>query len=287
MIRSRIALGIALWLATASPALAWDPDADPPPAADPPDEAVPAGLYLVTETYAGDVVTRDGPLTTYVTDTVHQITGSYARVLGSVGTGAASAFDGSAFNGRAALSDGRAVAGTYYENFVRTAAGFVPVSVVFFQDDSELARLAAAPTVTPTPAATSAPRASEPNPLPAPTPAPATARVTPLVEPADPPAVPPPAPIAPLPDRDLEVLRGRRIGIDLSGPQVAGWRFIAGPAVLLGPPSGGSADVFVARWDALAAPGSAWVCTFAISYRDGAVRTLTVRVTVRAPGLVG
>ena len=33
------------------------------------------------------------------------------------------------------------MAGTYYENYVLTEAGFIPVSIVFFQDDAELADL--------------------------------------------------------------------------------------------------------------------------------------------------
>src|SRR5207245_9076514 len=106
--------------------------------------APPPGISYVTDTYLADVVTVSGPLTSYTTTTVHESTGSYARVLDEVGTGTPSTFDGAAFNGRATLTDGRAVAGTYYENYVLTSDGFVPVSVVFFQDDAELARQRAA-----------------------------------------------------------------------------------------------------------------------------------------------
>lgn len=77
---------------------------------------IPEGVYLVTETYVRDVVTIEGPLTTYETETVAWSPGSYARELETVGTGTASALDGAAFNGRLALSDGRPVAGTFYEN---------------------------------------------------------------------------------------------------------------------------------------------------------------------------
>jgi hypothetical protein len=135
----------------ATPALAWDPDSldagtpDPasPSAPDPaPLIAPPPGIYYVTDTYVADVVTTEGSLTTYLTTTIHESTGSYARVLDVVATGQESSFDGTSFNGRVTLSDGRAVAGTYYENYVLTSSGFVPVSIVFFQDDSELARLA-------------------------------------------------------------------------------------------------------------------------------------------------
>ncbi|MHB8631777.1 MAG: hypothetical protein ACYC9W_07610, partial [Candidatus Limnocylindria bacterium] len=128
MKRLILAASLALALGTARPVLAWDPygdelDAGSEPSVwtpEPAPVAPPPGVYLVTETYAGDSVTRAGPVTTYSTETIHQSTGSYARVLESVGTGGASAYDGVAFNGRAALTDGRTVAGTYYENYVRT-----------------------------------------------------------------------------------------------------------------------------------------------------------------------
>ena len=108
-----------------SPAFAWDPDQvdpiDPGPApgawTPEPAPVPPPGIYLVTDTYAGDSITRAGDVTTYSTETVHEITGSYARVLDTVGTGTSSAYDGAAFNGRAVMTDGRAVAGTYYEEF--------------------------------------------------------------------------------------------------------------------------------------------------------------------------
>ena len=134
-----------------STASAWAPDSYVEPADEPDGSgwaptvdavAPPEGVYLVSETYVDDVVSRNGPVTTYATETVHEITGSYARVLESVPTGARSGYDGAAFNGRAMLTDGRPVAGTYYENFVRTDSGFVAVSIVFFQDDLEIARAA-------------------------------------------------------------------------------------------------------------------------------------------------
>jgi hypothetical protein len=148
--KAGIAVVVAvLSLAAARPALAWDPTRTPAPSVGAPTEpspdpapfiAPPPGIYYVTDTYVTDVVTTNGPRTTYSTETVHESTGSYARVLGEVGTGDASVFDGTSFNGRARLTDGRQVAGTYYENYVLTESGFVPVSVVFFQDDEELAR---------------------------------------------------------------------------------------------------------------------------------------------------
>src|SRR5207247_10928428 len=111
---------------------------------------VPAGHYYVTDTYVGDVVATSGATTTYRTTTVHESTGTYARAIDTVDTGISSAFDGLAFNGRAALTDGRALAGTYYENFVLTSDGYVPVSIVFFQDDSETRRRQAASSPPPT-----------------------------------------------------------------------------------------------------------------------------------------
>src|SRR6185503_17768973 len=122
---------------------------------------VPPGLYLVTEVYAGSVATTSGATTTYLTVTVRATPGTYARLLAVVGTGVASVFDGRSFNGRGRLSDGRAIAGAYYETFVLTATGFVPVNIVFFQDDSET-RAVIAPTAAPptSAAATPAPRAT-------------------------------------------------------------------------------------------------------------------------------
>jgi hypothetical protein len=291
-----------LWSFGSASALARDPYRDdayagsPPPAwsPEPAPVAAPVGIYLVTETYAGDSVVRSGALTTYSTETVHEVTGSYARVLESVVTGGRSAYDGAAFNGRAALTDGRGVAGTYYENYVWTDLGFVPVSVVFFQDDSELAR--------------STPVAAGPGP----TAGPATVSgVTLLLPPTgssggtgshviDPGGLPqdgagraPALPANPLarvaallPDRSIEVLRGRRTTIAFVGADVLAWRFVAGEAVALGALTGGPGDAFVARWDRLADPNTAWVLHFVVDYADGTSHERVVRVAVRAPGLV-
>src|SRR6185503_893135 len=98
-----------------------------PPVPDPVPFVVPAGLYYVTDTYLADVVATSDATTVYSTTTVHESTGTYARVVDVVGTGASSPFDGVAFNRRGALTDGQALAGTYYENFVLTASGYVPV----------------------------------------------------------------------------------------------------------------------------------------------------------------
>ena len=91
-----LAASIAAMLIATSPACGWDPDldvgrADPEPGnVSTPGSmpaAVPDGVYLVTETYVDDVVTHAGAVTTYATETMHEITGSYAKVLESVATG--------------------------------------------------------------------------------------------------------------------------------------------------------------------------------------------------------
>lgn len=300
MKRSLVAVvSVVAILGTSSPAHAWDPDSEEwYPEPEPPVQwsvaepiEPPAGIYLVTETYVEDVVTRSGPATVYSTETVHETTGSYARVLETVATGSRSDFDGAAFNGRAAMGDGRSVAGTYYENYIRTDAGFIPVSVVFFQDDLEIARASHGTTPLVEPART------EPT---APTAAPVAPRgaVTPAIDlPADR-TNPPPVgersePVAPsrtapgpLPDRTLEVLRARRIGISFLEPGVVRWRFSGGEVLLLGPAGGDASQRFVGRWDRLPPSGGTWVTRFTLEFVDGTARELTIRVSVRAPGLV-
>ena len=302
-----LCLAILLW--QGQPARAWDADEREYPEVEPPGPAEatwapeptpvepPEGIYLVTDVYAGDSVVQSGPVTTYTTDTVHEITGSYARVLESVGTGDTSTFDGASFNGRAALTDGRPVAGTYYENYVRTDDGFVPVSVVFFQDDSELARSSAPlPAAPPTPSETQ-PSGAAPTPSVSPVEAPLEGSdspvlgyVTPVIDVVDR-AAPPAAPAAPspssvLPDRSIEVLRGRRISILFSGADVRTWRALSTEGIALGPLSGTAGEPFVIRWDRLAPPNASWVSRFTVGYADGTSRELVVHVVVRAPGLV-
>ncbi len=303
-------LALAIVALPTSPALAWDVDQDDPmfdppsidvPVADwspePTPVAPPDGIYLVTDTYAGDSVVQSGPVTTYTTETVHEITGSYARVLENVATGDGSSFDGTSFNGRASLTDGRPVAGTYYENFILTEYGFAPVSVVFFQDDTELARSTAPqPAVQPAPSTSPTALVTAPAPSVAPIEArtgagepPVFGYVTPSIEDRDradaPPAFKPGGSIA-LPDRTIEVLRGRRISIFFAGADVRAWRAISTDGVALGPLSGSTTQSFIIRWDRLAPPNASWVARFAIDYADGTSRELVVRVTVRAPGLV-
>jgi hypothetical protein len=288
---------LATMLLGAAPAAAWDPEKviDPPPPAvswapEPAAVPPPPGIYLVTDTYAGDVVIHSGAVTTYATETVHQTTGSYARVLETVGTGGPSAYDGASFNGRAAMTDGRAVAGTYYENYVRLGDTFTPVSVVFFQDDAEIARALRLMT-----SRGSAPidrRSGSIGPgFVWPTNVPASGSVAPIVDhggPGEPgsPARPPAFTPTPLPDRAIEVLRGRRIGVSLDTPGARTWRLVSGEAAVLGPTSAPSGEPFVARWDRLPPPGGTWVVRFVIDFIDGTSRELALTVSVRAPGLV-
>jgi len=279
-------LAFVLLASGSSPAGAWDPyggadgAAEPPatePQADPaPFIAPPPDLYYVTDTYVADVVTVDGPLTTYTTTTVHESTGSYARVLATVGTGTASSFDGSAFNGRATLTDGRAVAGTYFENYVLTGDGFVPVSVVFFQDDAELARQRA---TAPQPgwsasgsAPVAPPSASAPIPIAACCsgvgPIIVTERETRDVEP--PLTVRPGVSLVPAsaPLTRVEVLRGRVVSIWLrafAGDReipVRAWSLVAGNPGDARSITGDGATPFRTSWARLAPPGSAFDLVF-------------------------
>jgi len=294
MNRLILALVLVTVVASARPALARDPYRDEPdldgPATwspEPAPVAPPPGIYLVTDTWAGDTVTRSGPLTTYATETLHETTGSYARVLQTVTTGGSSVYDGAAFNGRAALTDGRSVAGTYYENYIWTDAGFVPVSIVFFQDDSEIAREQSRARADPGPAV-----AAQRSPAPSPGPGPAaTPTMAPPVigQPAPPAPASTPSPVRPsvlLPDRSIEVLRGRRTTISFLGGDVRSWRFVSGEGVALGALTGTAADPFIARWDVLPPAGVTWVVRFLVGYADGTTHERVLRVAVRAPGLV-
>jgi hypothetical protein len=299
MKRLTVALVVVILLATAQSGLARDPYRDSEDlvsgpttwSAEPAPVAPPPGIYLVTDAWVGDSVTRSGPLTTYSTETVHETTGSYARVLETVATGGSSAYDGAAFNGRSSLTDGRSVAGTYYENYIWTEAGFVPVSVVFFQDDSEIAREQSRTRTEPSPVAT-AQRSPEPSLGSAPGPAATTppASRTPAYGAPTPPApAPTRSPVRPsvlLPDRSIEVLRGRRTAISFLGADVRSWRFVSGEGVALGALAGMAADPFFARWDVLAPAGATWVVRFLVDYSDGTTHERVVRVAVRAPGLV-
>jgi hypothetical protein len=252
----------------------------------------------VTDTYVADVVTSSGPLTTYSTNTIHESTGSYARVLDTVGTGASSAFDGSAFNGRRTLGDGRSVAGTYYENYALADGGFVPVSVVFFQDDAELARLRAV--ATPPPAVTPPPSASM-----------TTARAVapaccPTVRPVGNPA-PTPSPVRPIrqglslvpssgPISSLEVLRGRAVAlwprafVDDREVPVLSWALVSGDGGEARATVGSGGTPFQTSWPRLAPPGSAYelVLRILVDTPETGRRTVdaAIGVLVRSPALV-
>ncbi|HUQ41650.1 MAG TPA: hypothetical protein VM052_04035 [Candidatus Limnocylindrales bacterium] len=272
--------------------------------------AIPPGLYLVTDVYAGNVVTSSGGTTTYSTTTVHASPGTYARVLESVGTGMQSRFDGRSFNGRLRLADGRAVAGTYYETFILTPSGFVSVNIVFFQDDSETrqAQPTEAPRASSTAGVTAAPIAV-PTVVPVsstPTPAP-TAPVR-TASPATTPA--PPAPTAPprvpvfsagvaLSSRgpvlvSVEVLRGRRVElwprlyIDGVPAVVRTWRLIDGFADVVSRTSGGAVDPSVATWLTFTPDGAPSTMRFEITSdaAPGRAFIAIISVTVRSPALL-
>ena len=296
---------LGLLVVLSSPALAWDPtreDSRPEPIApqrepDPaPFIAPPPGLYYVTDTYVADVVNSSGPLTTYSTTTVHESTGSYARVLDTVGTGSSSAFDGSAFNGRRALGDGRPVAGTYYQNYVLADGGFVPVSIVFFQDDAELARLAVN---TPTPAA------SPPPPVPSPTTRPlalaccAAQQSVAITAPTPAPlkTIRPGISLLPVsaPLSTVEVLRGRAVSLwprafaDDREIPVRWWTVVGGDAGEAFATAGPGAVPFRSSWARLAPPGAAYELVFRIEVDapDTGHRTVdaVIAVIVRSPAL--
>ncbi|HEU5287821.1 MAG TPA: hypothetical protein VFV20_05410 [Candidatus Limnocylindria bacterium] len=298
-------LVVVLVALPAAPAHAWDPLGDEfdagPGDPDPMPFVVPEGLYAVTDVYAGDVVTTSGGTTTYTTETIHDTPGTFARVVDVVDSGAGSRFDGASFNGRAALPDGRPVAGIYYEDFVLTASGFVSVNIVFFQDDSAFrapaptAQPPAAtlpPSTTPSPvapvAAVAVPRASA-------TPAP-TARPTPEPEPARPivatagVALGPDAPVL----TSIEILRGRTVRLwpraFVGGAPVAtrSWRLVSGAADVMTRTAGGPGDACDATWLAPTLSAGAAVLRFEITTdaAPGRVLTATIAVAVRSPALM-
>jgi len=294
---------LLLW---SSPALAWDPSREgggdaPPEVEREPDPAPfiapPPGIYYVTDTYVADVVTSTGAVTTYSTTTVHESTGSYARVLDTVGTGASSAFDGSAFNGRRTLGDGRSVAGTYYENYVLGADGFVPVSIVFFQDDAELARLLSGTPVPGVNTAPSIPATTSATPRPSARACCATER--PVVTIASPTRAPiqPRISLIPLgaPLATLEVLRGRAVSLYPRAfvgdreVRVRSWTVIAGDAGEAVLTTGSGAVPFRTSWRHLAPPGAVFDVVFRIEVDtpETGHRTIdaAIGVVVRSPAL--
>ena len=264
-----------------------------PPVPDPVAFVVPTGLYFVTDTYVADVVATSDATTIYSTTTVHESTGSYARVIDSVATGASSPFDGMAFNGRAALTNGQALAGTYYENFVLTAGGYVPVSIVFFKDDSETKRRQAV--------SSSAPKATA-SPVPA----------VPTTQPRDAialsPSIRPQASIQPVPRTvrtgvslapegptlaSAEVLRGRlvqfwpRVFIDNVDVPIRSWRLLSAQPDHISA-STGSRQPLAAQWIRMPASGVSWSLRFEIFPDVSPTERLEaeISVTLRSPALV-
>jgi len=303
-------------LALAQPAFAWDPyrdELDPGDQTepDPVPLVVPEGIYLVTDVYAGDTISRDGRTTTYSTATIRETPGTYARVLESVGTGSQSDHDGSSFNHRASLPDGRAVGGTYYEDFVLTPKGFVSVNIVFFQDD----RLTSVDDVSgPRPPVTTA---SAPPPPPSPPSTPpisdapvyrpasqepshATTRERAIDDRGDRVAdrrvasagvsLSPSGPILP----SIEVLRGRSVSlwprafVDGRAVAVRTWRIAEGAPDVVSIASGTAEQPCVASWLTLARPGEVFVVTFEVTADAVPGRFLPASVTidVRSPALL-
>jgi hypothetical protein len=266
-----------------------------PPVPDPVAFVVPAGLYYVTDTYVADAVATSDATTVYSTTTVHESTGTYARVIDTVDTGASSAFDGMAFNGRGALTTGQALAGTYYENFVLTAGGYVPVSIVFFQDDSETRRrqgvspstVAPKATASPAPAVTTARRPAETT-LP-----PSIEQQVPI-EPARPTMR---AGMSLAPDgptlASAEVLRGRlvqfwpRVFANGVAVPILSWRLVSARPDRISS-STGSTQPFAAQWIRMPAPGVSWSLRFEIFSEVAPTERLEaeITVTVRSPALV-
>jgi hypothetical protein len=294
-------------------ALAWDPDRERGAPASQPTPAptvAPDGLYRVTEVYSGDVVTTTGNVTSYDTTTVQADPGTYARVVDVVRTGESSVYDGRSMNVRAHLPDGRAVAGTYYEDFVPTSSGFVSVNIVFFQDDRAFAE-ATAPTPAP---ATPAPVATRTPPLGAVVTPPPFASAAPWTFVSAAPRVPTPpvatrrpiAPAVPAPSAgvalgptapvlaSIEVLRGRTVHMWLrafvGGAPVAvrAWRLVEGSADRMSRVAGSGVEPLDAMWTTLAPAGSWLVLRFEVSTDAAPGRTLvaTISVIVRSPALL-
>jgi hypothetical protein len=294
-------LVLAVALIPAIQAQAREPfeDESPPvvPTPDPVAFVVPAGLYYVTDTYVADVVATSDVTTIYSTTTVHESTGTYARVIDSVDTGASSAFDGTAFNGRGRLTDGRALAGTYYENFVLTAGGYVPVSIVFFQDDSETRRRASASSPPP---ATSSP-AGTPAPVVGPNDSRGVATLVPSFRPPQPSL----APVAPMLRAGValaadgpalgsaEVLRGRliyfwpRAYANDVAVAVRSWRLLSATPDYVSATTGGS-EPLAAQWLRMPRAGVRWSLRFEILTEVAPTERLDaeITITVRSPALI-
>ncbi len=150
------------WVTLPHPA----PTPNPPPASPPTqtpetggDCAVPAGIYKVTDYYAGTDVQQTDESIHYLTVTDDRPNDLYAVDLGSYGKGVAGPYDGAAFNGRHRDVNGDLLAGTFYQNYRKRDGCYVPTSIVFFQDDRVLLTTGALPGVTPVSSPTPTPTA--------------------------------------------------------------------------------------------------------------------------------
>jgi hypothetical protein len=297
-----------------APTPAPKPAARPAPTPAPKPAAVAAsmGLHSVTQVWAGDVVTRTGPVTTYTSNTVQQNAGTYAKQVATVGTGQKSVYDASLSNQRTTLTDGRAVSGDIYANYVWNGSTLRLDRYVFFQDDLEIARQAAArPTATPVPIPAPTPRPAPPPLQPAPTaapvtPAPAVAVVTPRPVPSTPSPTATPRPrvvtafIALAPQGDalsrIEVLRGRRVDlwpralVDGAPGRVSSWTLAAGEVTALGPVAGSGDQPLAAMWDDVTASGPPFAVRFSVTVDvpgEGSRRVeASIDVVVRSPAIV-
>lgn len=277
----------------------------PRPAVQPAAVAASLGLHRVTQVWAGDFVTRSGPVTTYSSRTVQQDAGTYAKQVATATTGQSTAYDSALSNGRAALSDGRAVGGDIYANYVWNGLSLRLDRYVFFQSDREVA-----PTPAPAPVRTIAPapaRTPAPTPRPAPTPsiqysAPvATARPAATVRPT-----PTPTPrvvragIALGAQGDtlarIEVLRGRRVDlwpratVNGAPARVLSWRLVSGEVSALGAVSAGGDAPLAAMWDTVRPGAVPYELRFAVTVEvpgePPRTAEATIAVLVRSPALV-
>jgi hypothetical protein len=183
------------------------------------------------------------------------------------------------------------------------------VSIVFFQDDAELARLTAEPPAIPQPPA----RISTPNPVPAPTAAPAccpVARPVPApipsaATPARPAATPAPPPLRPAisilptgaPLGRVEVLRGRPLAFWLrafSGDAevpVRSWTVVSGEVGTAEATSGPGSMPFRTSWPRMPLPDRTFELAFRIDVGGFGFAQRSVdaamTVVVRSPALEG
>lgn len=289
------------------------PRPTPRPAPKPAVVAASLGLHRVTQVWAGDVVTRTGPVTTYTSTTVAQNAGTYAKQVATVSTGQKSSYDASLSNKRTTLSDGRAVSGDIYANYVWSGSTLRLDRFVFFQDDAEIARQAAArPTAVPVRTPTPAPRPPAPTPRPVPIAAPvAPAPVAPVATPRPAPSTPRPPTPTPRPRvvsayvalaaqgdalARIEVLRGRRVDlwpralVDGAPGRVSSWTLVAGDLTALGPVAGSGEQPLAARWDEIVSGAPPFNLRFSVFVEvpgEGQRRVdASIDVVVRSPAIV-